>query len=266
MKFTRIYAIFLRQMLLLRHNPTRFINIFIWIILDVVLWGFITKYLDEVGNAGFSFIPSILGAIILWDFLVRVQQGIMLAFLEDIWSRNLLNLFASPLRLKEYVTGLVATSIVTSTAGLLLMLLLAGFFFGYNVFVFGAYLLLFLLILFLFGIALGIFAAAIILRFGPSAEWFSWPIPFILAPFAGVYYPINTLPAIAQAIARFIPPSYAFEGMRGILFFGTLSAPTLLIGIVLALVYIFLAYLFLARIYKHVLKTGLITRFTAENG
>src|SRR3989344_5408106 len=98
MKLKRVYAIFLRQMFLLRRNKTRFANIFLWITLDVVLWGFVTKYFSSTGTVHVDLVSTLLGAIILWDFLIRVQQGVMVAFFEDVWSQNFLNLFASPLR------------------------------------------------------------------------------------------------------------------------------------------------------------------------
>lgn len=264
MNFQRIYAVFLRQLFLLRHHPTRFANIFIMIIFDVVLWGFITKYLDTLAHPGFSFVPVLLGAVVLWDFLIRVQQGVMLAFLEDVWSRNFLNYFASPLTIREYVTGLVLTSIVTSVAGFLVMVALAGLIFGYTIFQLGMLLFPFVTILFLFGLTIGIFTAGFVLRFGPSAEWLTWPIPFLINPFVGVFYPVSTLPSILQPMAKLIPPSYVFEGMRSAIFAGKVSIASLLFGLALAIIYLLLAYLFFIYIYRLVLRSGLITRFTAE--
>ena len=75
---------------------------------------------------------------------------------------------------------------------------------------------LFLIVLFLTGIALGVTAAGIVLRLGPASEWLIWPIPTLVSPFAGVFYPISVLPAWMQAVARFLPPSYVFEGMRAV--------------------------------------------------
>lgn len=265
MSATRIYAVFLRQMFLLRHNWTRFSNIFVWIVIDIVLWGFITKYLDTVSNSEFSFVPILLGAILLWDFLVRVQQGVILALFEDMWSYNFINYFASPLTIREYALGLVLTSVMTSLAGFTAILLLAALAFGYTIFKLGLVLLLFLAVLFLFGLALGLFTSAIVLRFGPSAEWIAWPIPALLSPLAGVFYPIDILPQLLQPIAKLIPASYVFEGMRQVIFSGTLSLSRLFIAIGLSAVYLFLAYYFFTYIYRLVIRSGLITRFSAES-
>ncbi len=48
------------------------------------------------------------------------------------------------------------------------------------------------------------------LRLGPSAEGFVWPIPAFVAPLAGIFYPITTLPHWVQVIAKILPASYVF--------------------------------------------------------
>jgi ABC-2 type transport system permease protein len=189
---------------------------------------------------------------------------VSVAFLEDVWSRNFLNLFASPLSIAEYVAGLVVTSTATSSIGLVVMLVLASAAFGLSFLSYGLLLIPFLLVLFLFGIALGIFASAVVLRLGPASEWFIWPVPALISPFAGVFYPVATLPAWMRGIAHALPPSYVFEGMRAIVSGGAFSAASLFGGAVLAAVYIALAYAFFARVHRHAVRTGLIARYSAE--
>ncbi|MBI2639368.1 MAG: ABC transporter permease [Candidatus Sungbacteria bacterium] len=265
MSVSRIYAVFLRQMLLIRSNWARFSNIFIWVAVDVVLWGFITRYLDTVSRSGFSFVPLLLGAILLWDFLVRVKHGVILAILEDIWSRNFLNYFASPLRVSEYIAGLVLTSAVTSMTGFLGILLIAFVAFGFTIFKLGAALALFLFILFTFGLSFGIAAAAVIFRFGPAAEWIVWPMAALVSPFAGVFYPVATLPLFLQPVAKIIPASYVFEGMREVIFSGTIPYSQFFIGALLALIYLFLSYFIFLRVHQAVIRSGAIIRFSAED-
>lgn len=266
MSLTRIYAIFIRQVFLIRGNPTRLVSTFLWILLDIVLWGFINKYLSTFGSATFSFTNVILGAIVLWGFMSRIQQGVMMAFLEDIWSQNFINFFSSPLRVKEYVSGLVLTSLAIGSIGLTAMVALAAVAFGYNILKIGLIVLPFLLILFIFAVAMGIFMTAIILRFGPSAEWLGWPIPFFMSIFVGVYYPVSTLPAALQTVAKIIPATYVFEGLRGIT--GAAAAVNLggdlLIGALLAIFYLIAMYMFLVMIYRRNLKNGRLARFGAE--
>ncbi len=266
MNLKRVLAIYLRQFFLIYRNKSRLISIFYWSILDILLWGFITRYLDSVGQSEVNFLTVILGAVILWNLLIRVQQGMTMAFLEDVWSRNFVNLFASPLRISEYVLGIVLVGITTSIMALIGLAIVAWLAFAYNIFSLGLYLVPFIFIIFLFGLALGMINTAVVFRFGPAAEWLAWAIPFLFTPFAGIFYPISALPLALQPIAKLVPPSYAFEGMRSVLTTGTLSMESLFTGILIAALYLVLAYWFLLWIYRIVVKNGLLARFTAEIG
>ena len=264
MNLNRTIAIVLRHFYLIRQSPARVLPIFAWVAVDMVLWGFITKYLNAVSSAGFDFVPTLLGAVLLWDFFIRVMQGVTLAFLEDVWSRNFLNIFATPLLISEYLGGLVVSSIVTSSVGLVVMLILATWLFGLSFLVYGLVLIPFVMILFLFGISLGMVSSAMVLRFGPAAEWFVWPLPALMAPFVGVFYPISTLPQWMQYIAYLLPPSHVFEGMRTIVWGGTMAQSALLLGGSLAVVSVLLACWLFAHVYRYAVRTGLIARYSAE--
>jgi ABC-2 type transport system permease protein len=260
----RIAAVALRQVYLFRSSPARVLPLFAWVAIDIVLWGFITKYLNSVARSGFNFVPALLGAVLLWDFMVRVMQGVTTAFFEDVWSRNFLNIFATPLTIPEYVGGLVISSVATSSLGLLAMIVLATTVFGLSFFVYGLSLVPFVLVLFVLGIALGILGSATVLRLGPAAEWFIWPIPALLSPFAGVFYPLSTLPGWMRFVSRLLPASYVFEGMRAVIRGGHVPAGTLLLSGCLAVFYLLLVSWFFGRIYRHAVRTGLIARYSAE--
>ena len=264
MKFSRTAAIALRHFYLVRGSPARVLPLFAWVAIDMVLWGFITKYLNAVSSAGFDFVPVLLGAVLLWDFFARVMHGVTMAFFEDVWSRNFLNLFATPLGISEYVTGLVISSIGTSSIGLVVMLVLASAIFGLSFLGYGVMVFPFLLILFLFGVALGIVGAALVLRFGPATEWFIWPIPALVSPFAGVFYPVSTLPIWMQYIARLFPASYVFESLRTIVSGNRASATDVAIGVGLSIMYVTLSCWLFVRVYRHSVRTGLIARYSAE--
>jgi ABC-2 type transport system permease protein len=149
--------------------------------------------------------------------------------------------------------------------GLIAMLVLATTAFGLSFFVYGLLLVPFLLVLFLFGTALGILGCAIVLRLGPAAEWFIWPIPALLSPLACVFYPLSALPAWMQYLAQLIPPSYIFEAMREIVRGGTASGLGVLWSGGLALLYVLVSGWFFARVYNHAVRSGLIARYSAES-
>jgi ABC-2 type transport system permease protein len=259
-----IAGIVLRQVYLIRGSPVRMLPMFAWVAIDIVLWGFITRYLDSVSGAGINFVATLLGAVLLWDLFTRIMQGVSTAFLEDVWSRNFLNLFATPLRISEYVVGLVVTSLAASTVGLVTMLLLATLAFGLSYFSLGALLIPLLLVLSCFGIALGIFASALVLRLGPASEWLVWPLPALLSPFACVFYPLSVLPPWMRAVAYALPPAYVFEGMRTVLSGRTPALAPLVCAVVLALAYIAVAAYGFSRVYRYAVRSGLLARYSAE--
>lgn len=261
----RILAVVLRQYYLIRGTFARFLPLFAWVAVDMLLWGFLSRYLESVAGAGLGFVPRLLGAVLLWDFLVRVAQGVTTAFLEDVWSRNFLNFFATPLTVGEYLGGLMITSIATSLVGLAVMLVLATAVFGLSFLSLGMYALPYLLILFLNGISLGVFGAGLVLRLGPASEWFIWMVPATLSPFAAVFYPVATLPLWMQAIARAVPPAYVFEGLRAAVGGGRPAGLPLLAGCLLTLGYAALALGFFRATYRRAIRTGLIARYSAES-
>ena len=265
MNLRRAAAVVLRQAYLLRGSPARVLPLFAWVAIDIVLWGFISRYLGRIASPGFHIVPALLGGVLLWDFLTRVMQGVTMAFFEDVWSRNFLNIFATPLRISEYLTGLVATSICTSLLGLVVMLAVASFAFGLSFAAYGVALAPFLMVLFLSGIALGILGSGIVLRLGPASEWLIWPIPTLISPFVGVFYPISVLPHWMQAVSRILAPSYVFEGMRQVVAGKGAPMSELALGGGLSALYLVLACLFFAAVQRYAVKTGLIARYSAES-
>lgn len=259
----RSYAIFLRQLYLMKRG-SRLVNIFYWPTLDLLTWGFITVYLGNVGMSGFNFLTVLLSAVLLWNFFIRALLGFHMAFLEDVWARNFINFFATPLTVAEYVAGLVLTSIVAGVLSLILPVLIAWLLFTYNIFQLGFMLIPFFIVLFIFGWTIALLAMALMLRFGASAESLSWTLPFIFTPFSGVYYPVSALPIWAQKISEGLPTSYVFEGMRQVIFSGNFDTGKLLYGFGFAVAYFFIAYFVVIWVYKIVLRRGLLTRFSVD--
>lgn len=265
MMWRRAYAVFLRYAMLLFGSPQRLFQIVIWGSLDVLIFGYLTRFLDTISAAELNVASVILGGIILLDILTRIQQGTATPVLEDIWSNNLLNYFASPLRISEYIIGLIGASITTTAIATVIMVIVAHFVFGFSLFTLGLPLVGFLIILFLFGIALGIFGATIVLRFGPSAEWYVWPMTLVLSPLMGVLYPVSILPEWMQALSHVLAPTYVFAGMRDILLRGDFAVSDLAFGFALAVATLALAAFAFARTYRYIVRLGLFARYSAES-
>lgn len=214
----RVWAMVLRYFYLLRSSWPRIIELAYWPVVQMVLWGFITQFLQDnsslVARAGGLF----LGAVLLWDVLFRGNLGFSLSFMEEMWSRNLGHLSVSPLRPGELVMALVIMSFVRTTIGVVPATLLAIPFYGYSIYDLGLPLIAFFAALMMTGWAVGMGVSALVLRFGLGAESLAWVLVFALAPISGIYYPVGVLPEWLQWVAYAFPPAHVFEGMRAIMF------------------------------------------------
>jgi ABC-2 type transport system permease protein len=196
---SRITGLILRHLFLLPKNFSRWLDIFYWPLLDLLVWGFTTVYLNRQGSAGsINFVVLFIGALISWDVLFRAQQSITVTFLEDVWSRNILNLFVSPLTPTEFLLGALVYGMIRHMITISFMALVAFWLYDYNYFSLGFALIPAIGNLLLFGWALGIVTTALILRYGQSAEVLAWGLAFLVQPFVGVFYPVDTLPALFQ--------------------------------------------------------------------
>ncbi len=256
----RVVAVCFRYLYLYKRSAPRLMEIFYWPLLDLLLWGFMTLYLNKYKQGLPNFAAFILGALILWDILFRSQQGISVSFLEDVWSRNFLNLFCSPLRPGEYLVSLMLMSIFKILAAATVMCTLAWLFYSFDIFLLGLSLIPFILCLIMFGWAIGIITVSFILRFGQEAEILAWGIGLLFQPFSAVFYPVSVLPPFLQVFARAVPPSYVFEGMRQVITKGRFDVHSLALALVLSGIYLGLSLLVFYFVFMTVRKKGLLTR------
>ena len=217
MNIGRIAALITRHLYLYRRSFPRLLEIFYWPLLDLVVWCFITLYLSQEGGGLHVAVTFFLGALIFWDILFRAQQGVTISFLEEIWSRNLMNLFASPLTAGEFLAATMAMSIFKVAAVSIIMAFTALFFYSYNVFIIGLSLIPLVFNLIAMGWLIGILTMSIIMRFGQQAEVLAWGLVFLFQPISCVFYPVSVLPSWLQPVALGNPATHVFEGMRSIL-------------------------------------------------
>jgi ABC-2 type transport system permease protein len=224
MKLHRITALLYRHMCLYKRSFPRVLEIIYWPFVDLVIWGFITLYLQQFKAALPDFVLFFLGALILWDVLFRAQQGITISFLEEIWSRNLMNLFASPLTPGEFLAATMTLSVGKVLVVSCVTVLAALAFYSFNVFVLGLSLIPFVLNLIIAGWCVGVLTTGLIMRYGQEVEVLAWGLVFLFQPISCVFYPMSVLPEWLQAIARLNPAAHVFEGMRTVITAG--SFPT----------------------------------------
>lgn len=260
MKWHRIQALIFRYLYLYPRSVPRILDIFFWPITDLLIWGFLTLYLSQINVGAMNFVNVLLGALVFWNFIHRSQQAVSISFLEEIWEKNLLNIFVTPITIWEFLTATVFVGVVRLALIGTIISLFAFLFFKFNIFLFGFYLIPFAINLFLFGWILGLIATSIILRFGQSAQVLAFALTILLQPFVAVFYPVEVLPSFLQPISLSIPVTHVFEGMRSIVIFGSFSVQELVIATLLNFVWLgFSLFLFL-RMFDHVREKGRLAK------
>jgi ABC-2 type transport system permease protein len=231
-----------------------------WPVMDLLVWGYMSAWIQKSGAKLPYLVDYLLGALVLWTILYRSQLGVTVAFLEDIWSRNFVNIFVTPMRLSEL---LVATGIISTVKALLtavVLVPLAWLLYGSNLLVLGPTAFLAVFILLLMGWGLGIVTTALILRYGHAAEALAWGIPFLIQPISAVFYPVDILPAWLRPISFLLPSTHVFTGLRLFLAEGRIPWGELAWGLTLIVPFVAAAALFFRYQFAQVRRLGLLAR------
>ncbi|MBI2011957.1 ABC transporter permease [Candidatus Daviesbacteria bacterium] len=258
MKLYRIYGIILRFLYILRRSPDRWSDYFYWPTLDLFTWGLTTSFFVTLSSSTSPIITMILSGLLFWLIVWRGQYEISINLLEEVWNKNLFNIFASPLKFSEWVMALVVLGIIKAALSFGIGMILATIFYKLNFFVYGFYVIPFMILLVMMGWSIGFFVAGLILRFGTKIQTLAWSFAALLSPFSAVYFPLSILPEWAQKIALLMPASHVFEGIREVINTGEVSGDKLLISLGLNIIYLILSLIFLRKSFDKVLEKGLL--------
>jgi ABC-2 type transport system permease protein len=241
MKAHRIVAVMVRHAYEARRNVDRVTDMIYWPVLDVVMWGFFTTYLGHGLGMQPDVIKFVLSAIIIWGLFYSFQRDLAVGFLDELWSRNLINLFSTPLTISEYMTGLICVNVAKALVGVGAASLLALAAYRFNIFPWLPGFVPYLINLILFAFALGIMITGLIFRYTTKIQALAWSFAGLLAPISCVLYPVKSLPRWLRGIAWTLPTTYSFEGMRQLLAGGGFNPRHFWCGLVLNVLYFVLA-------------------------
>jgi len=253
-------GVFRRHYYLWTRNPEYFFETFWQPVVDVLIWGFISYYLEKTGSQFQGLTAFFLGAVVLWAVLRRGQHEITFTFLEEAWSRNLQNIMMTPVNMGEYCAASIVFGLLKLSVELSIMGFLVIFLFDFNIFVLGFSMIPFAFSLLLTGWAIGLFVNAAIIYFGRGMVSLSWIIVFVLQPFSCVFYPLSALPPWAQRIAQGFPATWIFEGMRAVLQGKGFLVQPFLLSLAINAIYLTAGYWVISKVMKVALEKGLMSR------
>ncbi len=259
MKFYRINALLLKYYYISINRLDRLFDLFYWPLLDIFIWGFMTYYIKDISEI--NVLSMIMGGIVLWLFLWRSGQDIAIFVLEDYWSRNLYNLFTSPITTFELVSSLLMVALIRTFISFTVLISLAFLLYKVNVLSMGFMnFAVFAGILIIFGWALGLFIAAVIFRYGQRIQVFAWSVAWIIQPFSCVFYPLESLPNWIQSISKVIPITYVFENMRAVLWGNAVNWNGILYALISSVVLFIVGGFVLGKSIGHAKKVGSISK------
>ncbi len=152
-----------------------------------------------------TLVTFMIAASILWNVLHRAQQVISVAFLDDVWSKNVLNIWAAPIRPVEYIGAAYTVGLLQGLIVVLLLGPVAATMYHFNILSLGWYFAALFVNLLFMGWSLGLLVTGLILRFGPPAEALAWALPVLVQPVSAVFYPVSVLPSWLQPVAFCVP-------------------------------------------------------------
>lgn len=241
----------------LRHDLNSFTDAFYQPAMQIFIWGLTSSYIKSASNDVPNIILVILSGVVFWMIISQSQQDITVGLLREYWDRNLVNIFASPLRLREWIIAVVITGIIKLFFALSFGIALVFFLYNTSLFTYGLLLIPFVTSLLITGWVIGFFITGLLFRYGHTVQAFAWIGIEIIVPFSAVYYPVSSLPTWMQKISQFLPSSYVFEGMRNVVNHGYLDYIGLIISFILNGIYLILSIWFFVIMFNKSKKLGL---------
>jgi len=257
----RIRAVARRHAYVLVRSPHRLFDVTLWPLVDVLLFGALAVFVgDGSATGGQQAAGYLIAGIVLWHVVYQSQIALSTGFLEETWSRNLLNLMVTPLREVEYVAGTALFGMVKLVIGLSVMVVGALAFFSFDTADLGWGLLPIAAVLLVVGWAISLLVIGLVLRYGTGAEALAWGVMFVLMPLSGIFYPVDSLPSFLQPIARLLPTTHAFAALRALVDGDGTDWVQIGLAALGAVVVLLLALVYLTRMLALFRRRGYVTR------
>lgn len=259
----RIHTMLGRYLVLHLRSTARLLELFFWPVMELLVWGFFTVYLRRsVLTSSETLMAWLITGMIFWDVLFRAQQSVSLALMEELWTRNVLNLFISPLRSWEWVAAASLYGLIKTTIIVLLLAGLGALFYAYQPAAVGVYFIPFMANLLIMGWGMGLFTSGLLLRWGHAAEALIWGVPFLIQPFSAIFYPLSVYPSWLKPFCLALPSTHVMEGMRAVVDGGAFPWGSFFTALGLNALYFALAGWFYVAMFERGRRNGQLVRMT----
>ena len=261
MNLFRITALVKRNLTLNYRGLDPWYDLFYWPVFDLMLWGFTSRWIEGPHQTSVSLIW--LSGVVLWQGCVRANLDMPLCFLVELWSCNVVTLFASPLKLREWVVSAMIVGLVNTLTVVTFGSVMAYFMYGINILSIGWLIIPMFLLLLQSGWTLGFLSAGVIMTGGLKVQKVIWVLGWCFGPFSAIFYAVESLPEWARIITKVVPMSYVFEGMRSYVTSGVFPHTYLLTAFLMNCLYSAGTLYFLVAMFRKSRISGL-ARLEAE--
>jgi len=231
----RILAILKRNFIMIPRDMYRLVDLLYWPVIDIVSWGFTGTGLQQANS---SATLILLTTLVCWQVAYRNNLDISVSILDELWAKNVVNLFASPLTLLEWIATVMIFGFLRTWWALFFGAFMVWLIFGLHILGMGLALVPCILLFVLSGWWMGFLSGSFIIYYGQRLQMLCWVMGWLFAPVSGIFCPIEMLPAWGQAVAYCLPTAYAAKAIRVYLLTGSLDASLLLTSLVLNSAYL----------------------------
>jgi ABC-2 type transport system permease protein len=262
LSWLRVRAVARRHAYVLQRAPQRWFDVVFWPIVDAVLFGSLGVYFSRQTGTGARGVAFLLTGILLFHVVFQAEISLATGFMEETWSRNLLNLMVTPLTEVEYVAGVMLFGLAKLVLGVSTVALVAFGLFAFRITDVGMALVPIVAILLVVGWSVGLVVIGLIFRVGQGAEILAWGLLAMVMPLSGIFYPVSALPGMLQPLARLLPTTHAFAAARAVVAGHPVPWGQLGLAAVGCLVLVVGAMAFVARMLRVFRSRGYISRHT----
>lgn len=258
MSFQRIKAILLQEFYVTKRSMEVLVDIFYFAIINIVIFGFVSLYLSRGNKQSATYI---LIGMILWEVVRVVQYSVSVGVMWNLWSRNLSNMFVSPMSAKEYIAAQMLSGVIKSLIVLVVISVVSAFVFHFNILSLGLVnLILFFINLTIFAWWIGIFILGLLFRYGTKIQALAWSLIYLFQPVVAALYPVNILPESIQRIAYLLPATYVFEAARQTTENHNINWEFAIIAFLQNLMYLVISIWFFSAMFSYSKKSGQFAR------
>jgi len=258
----RVRTVVRRHGYVLFRSPHRWFDIAFWPVFDVILFGSLGAFVAQQNDTSRAATPYLLAGIMLFHVLFQGQIAVATGFMEETWTRNILNVMTTPLREVEYVLGLALVGLLKLCAAMVTVSIAAFVFYRFGLGEIGFGLVPVIGVLMLCGWCTAMLVIGLLLRYGQSAEILAWATTFVLLALSGVFNPVESLPPVIQPIAKVLPTTYAFRAARELLDGGPIPWNDLVLATISAFVLAGLSMFYVLRMLRIFRDRGYVTRYS----